>query len=103
MYVEERMYQLYPGKVDEYFTHYQSHGMSVQQKYLPHMLGYYQTEVGPQNKHGGPPVGLREPGPARCLQGEALRRPGLAVLPAEDPAADPANGHAHHEVRSLFS
>jgi len=49
MYVEERMYQLYPGKVDEYFTHYQSHGMSVQQKYLPHMLGYYQTEIGPQN------------------------------------------------------
>ncbi len=49
MYIEERMYQLHPGKVPEYFRHYESHGMRVQMKHLPHMLGYYQTEIGPQN------------------------------------------------------
>jgi hypothetical protein len=49
MYIEERMYLLHPGKVDEYFRHYESHGMPVQLKYQPHMLGYYVTEVGPQN------------------------------------------------------
>ncbi len=49
MYIEERMYQLHPGKVPEYFRHYESHGMPVQTKHLPHMLGYYQTEIGPQN------------------------------------------------------
>ena len=49
MYVEERMYRLNPGKVDEYFRHYETHGMPVQLRHLPHMLGYYQTEVGPQN------------------------------------------------------
>jgi hypothetical protein len=49
MYVEERMYRLNPGKVDEYFRHYESHGMPVQLRHLPHMLGYYQTEVGVQN------------------------------------------------------
>ena len=49
MFVEERMYRLHPGKVDEYFRHYETHGMPVQLRHLPHMLGYYQTEVGPQN------------------------------------------------------
>lgn len=49
MYIEERMYRLYPGKVDEYFRQYQAYGMPVQLKYQPHMLGYYVTEVGPQN------------------------------------------------------
>jgi NIPSNAP len=49
MFIEERMYRLYPGKVPEYFRAYETYGMPVQLKYQPHMLGYYVTEVGPQN------------------------------------------------------
>lgn len=49
MFIEERMYTLYPGKVDEYFRHYETHGMPAQLRHLPYMLGYYATEVGVQN------------------------------------------------------
>jgi len=49
MYVEERMYTLKPGTVPEYLKHYQNEGMAVQQKHLPHMVGYYFTEVGKLN------------------------------------------------------
>ena len=49
MYVEERMYLLQPGKAPEYFKHYEAEGMAVQLGHLPHMVGYYVTEVGPQN------------------------------------------------------
>ena len=46
MYVEERMYLLHPGKVPEYFRLYESEGMPTQVKHLPHMVGYYVTEMG---------------------------------------------------------
>ena len=49
MYVEERMYTLHPGRAPEYFKLYESEGMAIQLKHLPHMVGYYVTEVGPQN------------------------------------------------------
>jgi hypothetical protein len=49
MYVEERMYLLHPGKVPEYFRLYETEGMAVQARHLPHMVGYYVTEVGMQN------------------------------------------------------
>ena len=49
MYVEERMYTLQIGKAAEYLKHYESEGMAVQLRHLPHMVGYYFTEVGPQN------------------------------------------------------
>ncbi len=49
MFIEERMYTFHPGKVPEYFRLYEAHGMPVQLRHLPHMLGYYVTEVGPQN------------------------------------------------------
>ena len=49
MYIEERMYTLYPGKVDEYLRHYEQFGMPVQLRHQPYMLGYYFTEVGTQN------------------------------------------------------
>ena len=49
MYVEERMYTLHVGKAPEYFKHYEGEGMAVQLRHLPHMVGYYVTEVGPQN------------------------------------------------------
>jgi hypothetical protein len=44
MYVEERTYTLKPGTVPEYLKHYQNEGMAV-----PHMVGYYFTEVGTLN------------------------------------------------------
>ena len=49
MYVEERMYTLKIGTAPEYLKHYQNEGMKVQLKHLPHMVGYYFTEVGPLN------------------------------------------------------
>jgi hypothetical protein len=49
MYVEERMYLLQPGKVPEYFKLYENEGMAIQLQHLPHLVGYYVTEVGPQN------------------------------------------------------
>lgn len=49
MYVEERMYTLHIGKAPEYFRIYEADGMPTQTRHLPHMVGYYVTEVGPQN------------------------------------------------------
>lgn len=49
MYVEERIYLLHPGKVAEYFKLYEAAGMPTQLKHLPHLVGYYSTEVGMQN------------------------------------------------------
>ena len=49
MYVEERMYTVQVGKAAEYLKHYENEGMAVQLKHLPHMVGYYFNEVGPQN------------------------------------------------------
>ena len=49
MFVEERMYTLQPGTAPEYFKHYQEHGMKVQLRHLPHLVGYYVTEVGTLN------------------------------------------------------
>jgi hypothetical protein len=49
MFVEERMYLLHPGKVPEYFRIYETEGMPTQLKHLPHMVGYYATEMGMQN------------------------------------------------------
>jgi len=49
MYVEERMYTLKVGTAPEYLKHYQNEGMKVQLKHLPHMVGYYFTEIGGLN------------------------------------------------------
>ena len=49
MFVEERMYTLKIGAVPEYLRHYQNDGMKVQLKHLPHLVGYYFTEVGGLN------------------------------------------------------
>jgi hypothetical protein len=49
MYVEERMYTVQAGKSAEYLKHYENEGMAAQLKHLPHMVGYYFTEVGPLN------------------------------------------------------
>jgi hypothetical protein len=49
MIIEERMYILQVGKVPEFLRHYESSGMQLQLKYLPHMVGFYTSEIGPQN------------------------------------------------------
>jgi len=48
VYVEERMYVLQIGKTAEYFRTYEEFGMRPQLRHLPHMVGYYVTETGPQ-------------------------------------------------------
>jgi len=49
MFVEERIYTLYTGKVPEYLKLYTEEGMAIQTRYLPAMVGYYTTEVGTLN------------------------------------------------------
>ena len=49
MFVEERMYRLKPGAVPQLLKIYSEEGMKVQLKHLPHMVGYYFTEVGTLN------------------------------------------------------
>jgi hypothetical protein len=49
MYVEERMYVLQVGKAAEYFRNYEEFGLKPQLRHLPHLVGYYVTEVGTQN------------------------------------------------------
>jgi len=49
MYVEERIYTLHIGKAAEYLKNYENEGLAVQLKHLPHLVGYYFVEIGPQN------------------------------------------------------
>jgi len=49
MYVEERIYRLTIGAVAEYCRNYEELGMKTQLKHLPHMVGYYFTEIGGLN------------------------------------------------------
>ena len=49
MFVEERVYRLKIGAVPEYCKNYEELGMKIQLKHLPHMVGYYFTEVGGLN------------------------------------------------------
>jgi hypothetical protein len=50
MYVEERTYTLQIGKTAEYFKNYEEYGLPVQLKHLPHLVGYYFTEIGELNQ-----------------------------------------------------
>jgi NIPSNAP len=50
MIVEHRTYTLKPGTLNEYFRLYQSEGLPIQRRYLPAMVGYYTTEIGPLNQ-----------------------------------------------------
>jgi len=49
MYVEERIYTLHVGKAAEYLKNYEKEGLAIQLKHLPHLVGYYFNEIGPQN------------------------------------------------------
>lgn len=50
MIVEERIYTLETGKVREYLTLYEEHGIEIQKRILGNMVGYFSTEVGPLNQ-----------------------------------------------------
>ena len=49
MYVEERVYTVQVGRALEYLKNYEEIGMKPQLRHLPHMIGYYYTEVGHLN------------------------------------------------------
>ena len=49
MFVEERIYTFYPGKLPEYLKLYTEEGMAIQTRYLPAMVGYYTSEIGTLN------------------------------------------------------
>ncbi len=49
MFVEERVYTVQPGKAREDLKNYEEIGMQAQLRHLPHMLGYYYTEIGELN------------------------------------------------------
>jgi len=42
-----REYTLHAGKVPEYLQLYEREGLEIQREILGHLVGYYQTEVGP--------------------------------------------------------
>jgi hypothetical protein len=50
MYVEERVYQVRPGCLGEYFSLYEGKGMAAQLRYIKVMLGYYASEIGDLNE-----------------------------------------------------
>ena len=50
MIVEQRTYTTHPGKIGEYFKHYEAEGLAVQKAILGRMVGFYQTELGPLNQ-----------------------------------------------------
>jgi hypothetical protein len=50
MIVEQRIYTLHPGKAPAYLKNYQQNGYAVQKEHLGNLVGYYSTEIGPQNQ-----------------------------------------------------
>jgi hypothetical protein len=50
MIVEERIYTIETGKVGEYLSLYEEHGIDIQKRILGNMVGYFSTEVGPLNQ-----------------------------------------------------
>jgi len=48
--VEERIYTLQPGAVPEYLRLYQAEGLEIQRSTLGRLIGYFHTEIGPQNE-----------------------------------------------------
>ena len=50
MFVEQRTYSLVPGGTAEYIKIYEELGLTVQERILGGMLGYYTREVGELNQ-----------------------------------------------------
>lgn len=49
MIVEQRTYQLRPGKLHEFLKAYEAEGLQIQRATLGNLLGYFSTEVGELN------------------------------------------------------
>src|SRR5258708_3953189 len=102
MYVEERMYTLKVGTAPEYLKHYQNEGMKVQLKHLPHMVGYYFTEVGTLNMivhlWGYESLDQRD----KCRASMSADPEWQSFLCHQDPAAHGAAGDPHHENHPLL-
>tara|TARA_B110001454_G_scaffold209723_1_gene223492 strand:+ start:3939 stop:4277 length:339 start_codon:yes stop_codon:yes gene_type:complete len=50
MIVEQRIYDIVPGKIPEYLELYRTLGVEVQTHHLGCLLGYYHTEIGDLNQ-----------------------------------------------------
>ncbi|SDI49672.1 NIPSNAP protein [Paraburkholderia steynii] len=50
MLVEQRTYTLRAGTVPEYMQLYEKEGLQVQRAHLPHLVGYYWSEIGELNQ-----------------------------------------------------
>jgi NIPSNAP len=48
--VEERIYTLRPGAAPDYLRLYEAEGLEVQRPTLGRLIGYFHTEIGPQNE-----------------------------------------------------
>ncbi|WPH15997.1 NIPSNAP family protein [Variovorax paradoxus] len=50
MLVEQRTFNLHPGKVPPYLALYRDEGRAIQERYLGESLGVFVTECGPLNQ-----------------------------------------------------
>lgn len=50
MLVEQRIYDILPARVPDFYALYQAQGLEVQVRHLGRMLGYYSSEFGTLNQ-----------------------------------------------------
>lgn len=50
MFVEQRIYDILPARVSDFYVLYQAQGLAVQVRHLGRMLGYYSSEFGALNQ-----------------------------------------------------
>lgn len=50
MIVEQRTYTLQPSTVPKYLNQYEKEGYAIQKEHLANLVGYFSTEIGPQNQ-----------------------------------------------------
>ncbi|RED53238.1 NIPSNAP family protein [Aestuariispira insulae] len=50
MIIDHRTYNIVPRKTKEYLKLFEEIGLPVQKKHLGNLLGYYVTEIGPQDQ-----------------------------------------------------
>lgn len=50
MIFEQRTYTLHPGKLEEYWKAYREGGVDLMAPMMPHLVGYFVSEVGPLNQ-----------------------------------------------------
>lgn len=50
MIIEERTYDLHPGRLAEYIQLIQNEGIAIQRPILGRLIGYFHTDLGPLNQ-----------------------------------------------------